>query len=421
MNTTDRRTRSCSHCGQVLAHEQLIPFQDELLCPACLDEQTTVCSCCGERIYKTDNSGTDTIPLCEDCYDNHYERCTHCGALIHRRDTYYRGDDPYCYDCYHTLPAQGINDYYFKPEPIFYGTGKRYFGVELEVDEGGESDSNAERVLDIANSGRELIYCKHDGSLNDGFEIVTHPMTLDFHENNMPWAEIMEEAKKMGYLSHQADTCGLHVHVNRTTFGNTENEQEAAIARVLYFFEKFWEELLKFSRRTQRQLDHWAARYGYKEKPKDILDHAKGHNSAGRYTAVNLTNRDSPLCLVLFPDTGIYVYASTEEILNTALLGFERLLGRSQKMPTDCGEIIKIDRKGRLSRSTFDAAALYCNHWGCYSFPLADHHPQTERESVRVLKSIAATFGYTDEMIDRLLERGFTTDEVEEWLYCGAF
>lgn len=47
MNTTDRRTRPCSHCGQVLAHEQLIPFQDELLCPACLDEQTTVCSCCG--------------------------------------------------------------------------------------------------------------------------------------------------------------------------------------------------------------------------------------------------------------------------------------------------------------------------------------------------------------------------------------
>lgn len=149
----------------------------------------------------------------------------------------------------------------------------------------------------------------------------------------------------------------------------------------------------------------------------------------GSFTFTVLTDRDglyfvkgdSPLCLVLFPDTGVYVYASTEEILNTALLGFERLLGRSQRIQTDCGEIIKIDRKGRLSRSTFDASALYCNHWGCYSFSLADHHPQTERESVRVLKSIAATFGYTDEMIDRLLERGFTTDEVEEWLYCGAF
>ena len=147
----------------------------------------------------------------------------------------------------------------------------------------------------------------------------------------------------------------------------------------------------------------------------------------GSFTFTVLTDRDglyfvkgdSPLCLVLFPDTGVYVYASTEEILNTTLLGFERLLGRSQRIQTDCGEIIKIDRKGRLSRSTFDAAALYCNHWGCYSFSLADHHPQTERESVRVLKSIAATFGYTDEMIDRLFDRGFTTDEIEEWLYCG--
>lgn len=61
MNTTDRRTRPCSHCGQDFAPEQLIPFQDELLCPACLDEQTTVCSCCGERIYRTDNSGTDAM------------------------------------------------------------------------------------------------------------------------------------------------------------------------------------------------------------------------------------------------------------------------------------------------------------------------------------------------------------------------
>lgn len=62
---------------------------------------------------------------------------------------------------------------------------------------------------------------------------------------------------------------------------------------MLYFFEKFWDELLKFSRRTQSQLDQWAARYGYKEKPRDILDRAKGGRHAGRYTAVNLTNRET--------------------------------------------------------------------------------------------------------------------------------
>ena len=103
----------------------------------------------------------------------------------------------------------------------------------------------------------------------------------------------MEEAKKLEYTSHQAGTCGLHVHVNRTAFGNTESAQDAAIARVLFFFEKFWDELLKFSRRTQGQLNQWAARYGYKDQPQEILDHAKSGRHAGRYTAVNLTNADT--------------------------------------------------------------------------------------------------------------------------------
>lgn len=57
----------------------------------------------------------------------------------------------------------------------------------------------------------------------------------------------MRKAVQMGYTSHQAGTCGLHVHVNRNAFGETEAQQDAAIARILYFFEKNWEELLKFS------------------------------------------------------------------------------------------------------------------------------------------------------------------------------
>lgn len=118
-----------------------------------------------------------------------------------------------------------------------------------------------------------------------------HPMSLQYHKEEMPWAHILHRAAEMGYTSHQSGTCGLHVHVSRAAFGDTEAAQDAAIARVLYFFEKNWEELLKFSRRTQRQLDHWAARYGYREQPRDILEHAKKGSHAGRYTCVNLENR----------------------------------------------------------------------------------------------------------------------------------
>ena len=85
----------------------------------------------------------------------------------------------------------------------------------------------------------------------------------------------MNAAVSMGYRSHQATTCGLHVHISRDAFGRTEQAQEAAIARLLFFVEKHWNELLKFSRRTNRQLERWAARYGYKDTPKEMMDHAK--------------------------------------------------------------------------------------------------------------------------------------------------
>lgn len=125
------------------------------------------------------------------------------------------------------------------------------------------------------------------------YELVTYPMTLDYHLHEMPWSDVLSKAASLGYTSHQAETCGLHVHVNRNAFGDTEEAQDAVIARILYFFEKNWEELLKFSRRTPRQLERWAARYGYKDQPKELLDHAKQGRHGGRYTSVNLTNTDT--------------------------------------------------------------------------------------------------------------------------------
>lgn len=286
----------CVCCGAVLPEEELIEFKGKLYCEECLEDSTVICSHCGERILNEDNAGNDNTALCQSCYDNHYTNCEECGCLLHLGDAYYEDmdtDNAYCYHCFHHRRRRnGIQEYYYKPDPIFYGEGPRYMGVELEIDDAGEDHDSAGTLMKIANQGAERMYCKHDGSLSDGFEMVTHPMSLDYHLHNMPWKVVMEEARSMGYLSHQAGTCGLHVHVSKAAFGKTEEEQDASIARVLYFFEKHWEELLKFSRRTARQLDQWAARYGYKDQPKEVLENAKkGH--MGRYTSVNLTNRET--------------------------------------------------------------------------------------------------------------------------------
>ena len=185
--------------------------------------------------------------------------------------------------------ATKIHEYNYKPDPIFYGDSKRYFGVELEIDEGGKNSDNADTLLGIGNRVAEHIYIKSDGSLNDGMEIVTHPMSLRYHKDKMPWVDIMRSAIRMDYRSHKTSTCGLHVHVNRTAFGSTREAQDECISRVLYFVEHHWLELLKFSRRTEYQMNRWAARYGYKNTPKEILEDAKkGCN--GRYACVNITN-----------------------------------------------------------------------------------------------------------------------------------
>lgn len=282
----------CGICHKPHPASDLTEFDGMLICRECLSTETVICTRCGERIWADDDAGSDRIHLCQSCYDNHYTTCEDCGRIIHQNDAYYDDDDSYearCYHCYCRHQGDGaINDYYYKPEPIFYGESSRYFGIELEVDDGGEIDRKAAKILDVANSSEERVYIKHDGSLNDGFEIVTHPMTLDYHLKEMPWAEILAKAREMGYTSHQAGTCGLHVHINRTAFGDTEEAQDKVIARILYFFEKHWEELLKFSRRTYKQLKQWANRYGLKEHPQEILNHAKGDRE--RYTCINLTN-----------------------------------------------------------------------------------------------------------------------------------
>ena len=264
------RTFVCDICGQERPLEERTRFDGQELCARCLDEHTVHCQECGTLIWRDDNMGDAGAPLCQNCYEGNYTTCFQCGGVIRESEACHENSDehrehPYCSQCFRTAhQEQPIHNHSYKPEPIFHGKGPRFFGVELEMDGGGECSTHASCLLAIANQEKERSYIKHDGSLNDGFELVTHPMSLDIQLHEMPWRQLCRHAVSLGYRSHQAATCGLHIHVIRKAFGATEQEQDAAIARVLYFFERHWEELLKFSRRTPRQLDRWASRYGYK-------------------------------------------------------------------------------------------------------------------------------------------------------------
>ena len=283
---------TCSECGAVLTEGYARNFDEQIFCEECFEKLTTICDNCQERIWR-DNAERDlNYTLCSHCYDNCYTNCENCGRLIHNEDAYYvDGEDyPYCRDCFENLNNDAIKNYSYKPEPIFYGSGPLYYGIELEIDKGGEDSSNAQSLLDVANKREERIYCKHDGSLNDGFEIVSHPMTLDYHTNNMNWRQIFEEAVDMGYRSHNTSTCGLHIHVSRSAFGKDYESQEQAIARVVFFVEKNWNELVKFSRRTIDSLNQWAAKYATISSTTEETYKKAKDKRLGRYVAINLEN-----------------------------------------------------------------------------------------------------------------------------------
>ena len=283
---------TCSNCGVEIPLGKEIEFDGETLCHNCYEDDTFCCTFCNERFWNDENYGNSDVPLCEECYDDHYTRCSRCGRIILNSEAYYPSDDcddPYCVSCYDSADELCLRDYGYKPEPIFYGNGSRFFGVELEIDDGGRESEHARILSQIANQAEPRIYVKTDSSLHDGLELATHPMTLEYHRTMMPWKKVMESALSLGYLSHKTTTCGLHIHVNRNCFSTNGEIQDDCIGRVLFFVERFWEEMLRFSRRTQPQMDRWASRYGYKEQPSEILNHAK-KGSKGRYTCVNITN-----------------------------------------------------------------------------------------------------------------------------------
>ena len=122
----------CELCGEVYDLDELIPFDDRLICPECLENETTLCACCGQRICLTDNAGFT-----------------------------------------------------------------------------------------------ERLYCKHDGSLSNGFELVAHPMSLEYHQEEMPWPEVLRTARSL-WLQRpaQRDSGTRQESVQRPPISRSDREQE---------------------------------------------------------------------------------------------------------------------------------------------------------------------------------------------------
>lgn len=315
---SDEYTR-CDDCGEYVPndevynvdtrHWEFVPGRGyirvggtDYVCGNCLDNGNYFqCSDCGE--WHTNDRrelSDDDYDICSDCADN-WRVCADCGCVIRESSVYWDDDEPYCYDCYSEHSHRCIHDYGYKPTPLFGTTddtdGRAYyrgtdftFGVELECDKGRRPGDAAYDIQDLT----DRVYCKHDGSLDNGYEVVTMPGTLAWHMTKFPWADIVRISRDYDFTSHDARTCGLHIHIGRDQFGKTCREKNAAVARLILLTNAVWPEICHFSRRNGDM--HWsrcnngfdAIRAGMTE------DEAVGTvlecSSNDRYYAVNIRN-----------------------------------------------------------------------------------------------------------------------------------
>jgi hypothetical protein len=138
---------------------------------------------------------------------------------------------------------------------------------------------------------------------------------------------------------------------------------------------------------------------------------------------------DNPMCIYHFKDKGIYIYASTEEILLKAIGRMQMKLGRYEKIDNTCGDILAIDKFGYRTKSTFETDNLDGFSFASYiwrtSVPRCEvtfkRHKSYQEEYIEQLKVEAEYCGYSSSLIDTLLADGFSTDDIEEMIYCGAY
>ena len=304
-------------------------LQDSAICESCM----RICERCDSTMTSDDDYGwlNGNDLWCISCLENHANYCDRCSAW-HNGSSYYPEDrhGSYCEDCIsNAMYCEGCDEYYmdgcnncdtedyidgdrivhdysYRPDPIFYSSSpdeRLYFGIEIEVEAKGGNYETRRNAAQRAHAleDNQLAYLKNDGSLNCGFEIVTHPMSHDYYMNeaNELWETLEDLRNNYDMTSWATRTCGLHIHISRTGFNGGAHMHR--FLRLVYSNQAFYELLAGRSSSSWSKFDdvdkavptgelngegfrEWRTVRSYKDKINN------GRNT-DRYSAVNTQNR----------------------------------------------------------------------------------------------------------------------------------
>lgn len=241
------------------------------------------CHDCGVIMDMTDCASVNhgDYHVCHDCVESDYYYSEHSDTYRHNDDydeyeedgyddysgTYSYDTDVLEYCNFNKLPSENTTDYY---------------GIELEVERRSQCPSDIAESINRMYQGFAI--CKSDGSLDNGFEIVTGPSSIGYHKKM--WEEFFNSHLCQNNLKGwNTDTAGLHIHIGRKSLTPLN------IGKILVFINDTSNTLF-INDIAGRSSDQWA-----KKSPKKVSDVLRP--TGEKYEAVN-TNHYNTIELRIF-------------------------------------------------------------------------------------------------------------------------
>lgn len=219
----------CDDCGEWELSSQARAHytnDDATICRRCIENEYTYSSRYGSYVYGHE---------ARDAIDQNGNSC-----VIHEDDDdfHYNDDEDRWQHVDYSPSARIIGTYHSsksqqRPQVSAWTKLKgRYLGVELEVEINTDRADRSEKALQLHETindgefGRKVFF-ENDGSISNGFEIISQPMGLDKHRELWGWLNDKDVTR--GLRSHNTTTCGLHVHVSRAGLSKLQ------IAKIVAF------------------------------------------------------------------------------------------------------------------------------------------------------------------------------------------
>lgn len=273
----------CTACMNIGTQATLVSTAWGYFCNVCADNMFATCANCEYSVPESALAETLSGQVCDACLGNEFTHCRSCELYLHTNDAMAHDGTVYCEACYNEVHGDGmIRQHDYTPRLNFQKMpweNTVYLGCELEINTEDEAPRHAKAFVAFLKGIKQekTFFFKYDGSLSSGYEIVTHPCTLQAFHKKVKIRKILAYLHKSGATSYESGECGLHVHVSRDWLSMLD----VAKLKLFMFRSKF--QVQRFSKRK-------TYRYCYVEefgirKLKDML--TGRYEQDGRYFALN--------------------------------------------------------------------------------------------------------------------------------------